>query len=300
MEIVEECGFVQNGNARLLKRTGTDLAAIIVRGRHSMFLGGVAEQMLACAKGMKTPFIVEYIDEADDEFDVMRKLHAEQHAGGFILLGSRLDERSEAVRMLGVPCVFATVDASGRDLGTASSVCIDDRAATRSMMDRLLDGGHRRVAIFGGNPEGDDPFARRYQGALDSLEAHGVAFDPALSYQQARFSLQGAYDCAKAFFTAHPDVTAVLTMSDTMAVGVIRALRDMGLRVPQDVSVTGYDGTQMARYYIPSIATVCQPVEAIAKESVAQLVRMMEGGMPSHVTVDYTLVEGESIAPRRE
>lgn len=300
MEIVEECGFVQNGNARLLKRTGTDFAAIIVRGRYSMFLGGLAERMLAFAQGGKTPFIIEYIDEKDDEFDMMRKLHAEKHAGGFILLGSRLDDRSEAVRMLGVPCVFATVDASGRDFGNASSVCIDDRAATRAMMDRLLDSGHRRVAIFGGNPEGDNPFARRYQGALDSLKAHGIAFDPALSYQQARFSLQGAYDCAKRFFADHPDVTAVLTMSDTMAEGVIRALCDMGLHVPQDVSVTGYDGTEMARYYIPSIATVSQPVEAIARESVELLLEMMEGGEPRHVTVDYAMVEGESIARRHE
>ena len=298
LEIVEECGYVQNDNARSLKRTRAEFAAIIVRGRRSVFLGDVAERMLACAEGLKTPFIVEYIDEEGDEFDAMRKLYTEKGVGGVILLGSRLDERSEAVRALGMPCVFATVDASGRDFQNASSVSIDDRAAACAMMDRLLDAGHRLVAIFGGNPEGDDPMARRYQGALLSLDKHGMAFDPALFYQQVRFSLSGAYECAKHFFEAHRDVTAVLAMSDTIAAGVIRALRDLGLRVPQDVSVAGYDGTEMARYFIPSIATVRQPMDDIARESVALLCQMMEGGEPRHVTVDYVLVEGESIGER--
>ena len=119
MEVVTECGYVQNGNARFLKHARTDFAAIIVRGRRSMFLSDVAEQMLSCAQGMKTPFLVKYIDEADDEFDTLRQLYAEKRAGGFILLGSRLDERSEAIRALGVPCVFATVDASRSGLGNA-------------------------------------------------------------------------------------------------------------------------------------------------------------------------------------
>ena len=297
MEVVTECGYVQNGNARFLKHTRTDFAAIIVRGRRSMFLSDVAEQMLSCAQGMKTPFLIKYIDEADDEFDTLRQLYAEKRAGGFILLGSRLDERSEVVRALGVPCVFATVDASRSGMENASSVCIDDRAATRAMMDHLLESGHRRVAIFGGNRYGDDVFARRYRGAMDSLTAHGMRFDPEESYCCLRFSLDGAYDAARQFFEAHRDVTAVLTMSDTMAAGVIRALADLGLRVPQDVSVTGFDGTQMSRYYIPSITTICQPVEAIARESVTLLCDMLEGGQPRYVTLDYMLMEGESVGP---
>ena len=296
MEIVEECGFVQNGNAQFLKRARMEFAVIIVRGRQNMFLSEVAERMLSAAQGMDKPFLIEYIDEEADEFGTMRKLCAEKRAGGFILLGSRPDERSEAVRALGAPCVFATVDASARAFSTASSVCIDDRAAARALMDRLLDAGHTRIVLFGGNPAGDDPFARRYQGALDSVQARGIEI---AAYQQVRFTLAGAYEGAKHFFEAHRDVTAAMTMSDTIAAGVIRALHDLGRSVPDDVSVTGFDGTQMARYYIPSIMTVRQPVEEIAKESVALLCSMMEGADARNVTLNYTLIEGESIAPKR-
>jgi len=299
LEVVEECGFVQNGNARFLKRDRSEFAVIIVRGRRSAFLSDVAERMLACAQGKKTPFFTEYIDETDDEFDVMRQLYAQKRAGAFVFLGSRLDERCEAVRAIGVPCVFATVDASARDFGSASSVSIDDKAAAGAVIGDLLDKGHRRIAIFGGAPEGDDPIARRYQGAVDCLAERGVAFDPADSFCQVRFSLDGAYESAKAYFASHPEVTAAFAMSDAIAAGVIRALHDLGRAVPQDVSVAGFDGTQMARYFIPSIATVSQPVEDIARESVALLAELMEGGDARHVTVDYKLVDGESISVKK-
>lgn len=299
LDVVETFGFVQNRNARNLKNTKPIFAAIIVRGRRNAFLNDVATQMIECAQGFKTPFLIKYIDEQDDEFDTMRQLYAEKRAGSFILLGSRLDERCEAVRALGVPVVFATVDAANVGLDNASSVCVDDRAATRAMMDRILQQGHTRVAVFGGKRDGEDIFAKRYRGAMDSLKAHGIDYDED-EYVLSRFSLEGGYESAIRFFEKHRDVTAVLTMSDMMAMGVTRALHEMGLRVPEDVSVTGFDGTVMARYYVPSIVSVRQPVEEIARKSVELLCEMLEGGQVRHVKVDYSLVEGESLGTVRK
>lgn len=297
LEVVEECGYVQNGNARFLKQDRSGFAAIIVRGRLSAFLSDVAERMRLYAQecGLKT--ITEYIDEMDDEFDVMRQLHAQKRAGAFVFLGSRLDERCEAVRALGAPCVFATVDASARDFGCASSVSIDDHAAAGAVITGLIQKGHTRIAIFGGNPEGDDPIARRHQGAVDALRAHGVALNTE-DFCQVRFSLEDAYASAKAYFAEHPDVTAAFAMSDTIAAGVIRALHDLGKAVPGDVSVAGFDGTALARYFIPSIATVSQPAEDIAQVSVALLLERMAGEDARHVTIAHTLVDGESVSVR--
>lgn len=299
MDVVNSCGFVQNDNARFLKRSRTGFSAIIVRGRRNMFLSSIAEQMLDFAQRSKTPYLIEYIDEEADEFDALRKLYAERAARGFIILGSRLDERTETIRKLGVPCVFATVDASATGLEIASSVSIDDRAATRAMTEELIALGHRRIAVFGGNPDGNDPFSLRYQGVLDSLTAHCIPFDPAQRYVQTRFTLDGAYDSARRYFIRPRDITAVMCMSDTIATGVIRALADIGLRVPQDISVTGFDGTQMARFYIPSIATVRQPIEHIARESVELLHNMLEGEQAQCIKVGFELIMGESLAPVR-
>ena len=162
-------------------------------------------------------------------------------------------------------------------------------------MNRLLEKGHKHVAVLGGRRDGDDIFAHRYQGVMDSIHAHGIEYNPD-EYVLTRFSMQGAYEATQGIFEKRQDITAVFTMSDAMAIGVVRALRDRGLRVPLDVSVTGFDGTEMAGYYVPSIATVSQPTAEIARESVALLCEMLEGGQPQHVTVDFAMVEGESIA----
>jgi len=295
LAVIEECGFVQNGNARFLKQTKAQVAAIIVRGRRNYFLTDIAEQMLACAQNAKIPFLIKYIDEEADEFDALRQMYTEKHAGGFIMLGANLDKRSRIIEHLNVPCVFATVDASRSGLSNVSSVCIDDRGAAKAMTDRLLDRGHRRIAVFGGSREGDDPFANRYRGVMDSLNAHGVEFDQSL-YVVTRFTQSGAYDCALRYFRESHGATAVFAMSDTVAAGVIRALRDLGKNVPDDISVTGFDGTEMSRYFIPSIATVSQPTDEIARKSVELLCSMLEGESSRYITVGWKLIEGESVS----
>lgn len=297
MDVVNACGFVQNDNARFLKRSYTGFSAIIVRGRRNVFLSEIAEQMLDIAQSNNMPFLIEYIDEEEDEFDTLRKLYAERAARGFIILGSCLDERSEVVRSLSVPCVFATVDAAASGLDNASSVSIDDRAAARAMSQELINLGHRQIAVFGGCLNANDPFVWRYRGVLDTLHAHGIPFDPADAYVQTRFTLDTAYESARRFFSQPRHVTAVMCMSDTIATGVIRALVDIGLRVPEDISVTGFDGTQISRFYIPSIATVRQPTERIARESVDLLQRMLDGEPAQCRTVEFELIMGESLAP---
>jgi LacI family transcriptional regulator len=113
-----------------------------------------------------------------------------------------------------------------------------------------------------------------------------------------RFSLRGAYDTARGFFAMKPDTTAVFAMSDTVAMGVIRALQDIGRRVPEDVSVVGYDGIEMGKYFIPRLTTVAQPINEIARESVAMLMGMLEHGEePRHITVDAELILRESVGP---
>ena len=126
-----------------------------------------------------------------------------------------------------------------------------------------------------------------------------ISYDPD-EYVLSLFSLEGAYESARHFFATHRDVTAVLTMSDMMAIGVIRALWDLGLRVPEDVSVSGFDGVEIGRYVIPSLTTVRQSTEYIARRSIELLCDMMEGGQARHEKAQYELIEGESLAPPRQ
>ncbi len=294
--VMAECHFTGNANARGLKQTDSEIVAIILRGRDNPFLNSLAEAVLQFTHGLDASFLVEYVDEKADEFQTAVRLSHEKRVTGCIFLGGRIDERAHVLQGLDMPIVFATICAREAELPRAGSVFIDDRTMGHAVMQTLLDAGHKNIAIFGGARSGNDGFGLRYKGAMDALEAAGVPFDEE-RYVDTRFSLRGAYDTARAFFAMKPDTTAVFAMSDTVAMGVIRALEDIGRSVPEDVSVVGYDGIEMGKYFIPRLTTVVQPVEAIARESVAMLMAMLEHNEPPrHITVNAELIQRESVA----
>ncbi len=298
--VMVECNFVGNANARSLKQLDGDVAALILRGRSNPFLSGLAETMLQFAREADVSFLMESIDEKDDEFQTALRLMHEKRARGFIFIGSRLDERLEVLRGQDVPMVFATVNAVNAGLPRAASVSIDDRRMGREAMEMLIRAGHTKIAIFGGSRNQGDGLADRYIGAREACEQAGVPFDET-RYVETRFSLEDAYNAARNFFATRSDTTAVFAMSDMVAMGVIRALRDINRRVPEDVSVVGFDGVEMGKYFIPSLSTIVQPQEEIARQSVDVLLDMMEkDGSARHLTVTAAPLLRESIAsPRR-
>ncbi len=296
-KVIAECHFVGNANARGLKQTDGENVAIILRGRENPFLNSLAEAVLLCTQGIDAAFLVEYVDEKADEFQTAVRLHHEKRVTGCIFLGGRIDERAQVLDGLDMPMVFATISAEKANLPRAGSVFIDNREMGRQAMQTLINAGHTKIAIFGGARQSDDGFGQRYQGAMEALEMAGIPFDGE-RYVDTRFSLRGAYDTARGFFAMKPDTTAVFAMSDTVAMGVIRALSDIGRRVPEDVSVVGYDGIEMGKYFLPRLTTVEQPISDIARECVAMLMGMLEKAEePRHVVVPAALIERESVGP---
>ena len=293
--VMEECHFVGNANARGLKQAESDLVAVIIRGRRNPFLNELAEAMLQCAGESRATFVTEYIDEQADEFQQALTLIGERRIAGLLFVGSRIDERCAALSDVNIPMVFATVSTLGTALeNRASSVSIDDERAAREAVEALLERGHERIAVFGGDPEGADSLALRARGAKAALAAHGLPL-PADRYVETRLTLADAHRAALAFFR-HSDADAAFCMSDTVAMGVMRALSDLGRRVPEDVSVLGVDGVDIGEYLTPRLSTIAQPVQELARRSVQVLEDMMERGSPArHVTVDAELVLRESV-----
>ena len=276
-QIIRDCHFVGNTNARGLKQ-GNEVIGVVIRGRSNPFLSSLAEAILERADNVPDNFVTEYIDERADEF------------------GSLIDERVEAIRGLDIPMVFTTVNAETAQLPRASSVAVDDRSMGRLVAEELLSFGHRNIAVFGSNPVAGDSLAMRFQGFCDAFADRGLTYDHTL-YRETRFSFQAGYDVARSFFVERPDVTALFAMSDTVAVGAVRALRDMNRSVPENVSVIGFDGVDIGRFTLPRLTTVEQPVEEIARRSVNLLLDMMEkGAAPRHILVEAAFRRRESVA----
>lgn len=297
--IIRECHFIGNTNARGLKQ-GNEVIAVVIRGRSNPFLSSLAEAILERADNVPDNFLTEYIDEQADEFHTAVCMTRQSHVKGIIFVGSLIDDRVAAIRSLDVPMVFTTVNAENASLTRASSVAVDDRHMGRLVAEELLAHGHRKIAVFGSNPVAGDSLAMRFQGFCDVFEDQGLSYDRTL-YRETRFSYEAGYEAARSFFTERPDATALFAMSDTVAVGAIRALRDIGKSVPEDVSVVGFDGVDIGRYTLPRLTTVEQPVDEIARRSVNLLLDMMEkGAAPRHILVEAFFRKRESVARCRQ
>lgn len=294
-QVIEECHFIGNTNARGLKQDN-EVITLVVRGRSNPFLGSLAESILDQASSMSESLVTEYIDEKADEFLTALHMTQQNRVKGMIFVGSLIDDRVRVLQNIDIPMVFTTVNANKANLPNASSVAIDDRSMGKRVADELLKRGHRNIAVFGSNPVAGDSLSMRFQGFCEAYTEHGLSYDPLL-YRETRFSLQSGYETAIEFFPLHPEVTALFTMSDQVAVGAIRAIRDIGKSVPDDISVFGFDGVDIGKYMLPRLATVEQPVEEIAKRSVKLLIDMINNGIePQHIIVDATVHIRESVS----
>ena len=294
--IIQENHFKGNDHARGLKQ-GSEVIGLVIRGRSNPFLGSLAEAILDLSSMLPIHLMTEYIDERGDEFMTALNMTRQTHVKGLIFVGSLIDERVEAIRGMDLPIVFTTVNAETAPLPRASSVAVDDHALGRAVGEKLLSLGHRRIAVFGANPVAGDSLSHRFDGFCEAFQARGLTFDASL-FRESRFSYEAGYDTALTFFREHPDVTALFAMCDTLAIGAIRALRDLGKSVPEDISIIGFDGIEPDRFTVPRLSTVEQPVREIALRSVELLSSMLqENAPPQHIIVEASLIIRESLAP---
>lgn len=294
-DVVEMYNYTPNNNAKNLKQRNADLVSLIVRGRENMFLNDIAERIIENGNRRGQNFVLDFMDESGGEFGAARHHIAERKVRAIIFLGSNTVGHEGEIAALRVPCVFTTVDTSQLGVPAVSSVSVDNRQSARVAIDHLIDNGHRSIAVFGGIREMNDSIGHRYQGVVQSFAAHGMTFDER-RYVQCSFGMEKAYRTASRFIEQTRDFTAVFAMSDVMAIGIIKALADKGLRVPEDVSVVGFDGIPLSRYTLPTLTTVEQPAHELARHSVDLALRLTENSDDTEsITVLSALREGGSV-----
>ena len=295
MQAVEESGFQLNVNAKQLKQQRATSVLVIVKGTSNELFGQLVESIQSLVAKTHYPLHVDYLDEDGDEVLRAVQLCREKKPLGILFLGGNSKNFLSHFEKIDIPCVLVTNDAAQFSFPNLSSVAADDRQAARDAIDALVTLGHRKIAVIGGDRINSDTSRLRYEGCLLSFREHGIAFDEDLDYAGVRFSYEGGYRAAEKLLRSGRQFTALFAIADVMAIGAIRALQDHGLRVPQDVSVLGYDDLPLASYLVPQLSTVSQPVQQIAQRSVDVLLSCIEGhGSTHHEVVAHKLCLRES------
>lgn len=184
----------------------------------------------------------------------------------------------------------------GTQLGLSPSTYIDNRGAAATMTAHLVGLGHRRIGFIAGDP-GFATSAQRTEGYLDGLRAAGIAVDPTLIRSGNYDFASGAREAA--VLLALPDrPTAIFASSDDMAAGILAVAHRQGVRVPQDLSVAGFDDTALAGYVWPPLTTIRQPTREMAHAAADLLLNDAQND-PERREIAHVLVIRESTGPAR-
>lgn len=296
LKIVEEQGFELNVNAQTLKQQRSNSVLIVVKGTANEMFASLVERLQTLFLKTVHPLIVDFIDEDDNEVRRAVQLCRERKPMGILFLGGNNANFLQDFDKILIPAVVVTNDASGLPFSNLSSVTTDDCRGAASALEYLIRAGHRTIAVLGGDRRLSDTSLHRYDGCVEAFRRGGLVFDEQKMYVTGRYSYEFGYDGMQQILRQMPDVTAVFAMADVIAIGAMRALADCGLRVPEDISVIGYDGLKIGSFYTPKLSTITQSIDQLASSSFELLMACMTAGAPAcHITVPFTLSCKQSV-----
>jgi len=302
MEVIKETGFIPNNSARNLKRVDAKCIAVLIKGITNPFFGPAIQIIEKQAQKKKYALVIQHVDAYGNELEVALHLVKEKRLRGIIFLGGSYQHDPVQIAKLKVPFVFCTIGkVKDTEEKVYSNIAVDDRAESCKMTNYLLDLGHKRIAIITEGTGAESVGQLRLEGYKDALTARGIEIDEKLIYEvkdvEDPYSMESGYALAKKLLDSGVDFTAVFAIADFLAVGACRALHEAGKRIPEDVSVAGYDGLDIGEYYTPQLTTIRQPMEAMAERTALLLLDIIDGkSKHEYISFPAELVERESTA----
>ena len=295
LKAAQESGFALNMNAKQLKQQHSTTILVVVKGSGNELFAEMVEMIQSLVSRTRYQLAVDYMDEDGNEVIRAVQLCREKKPQGLLFLGGNKKNFMADFQRIDVPCVLVTSDASQLPFKNLCSVCCDEDQAVTQTINQLIQMGHRSIAIIGGYLDRSDTARRRFEGCLAAFRENDVPFDPETDYAYSRFSYAGGYGAGQVLASRGKKYTAIFCMADVMAMGAIRALTDSGLRVPEDVSVVGFDGLAIGEFIVPRLSTVSQSVNVLAQRAIELLRDNIEGkGICAHETIPAQIQWKES------
>lgn len=301
MRVIAESNYVPNNSARNLKRSDAKAVAVLVKGIDNMFFNEMVSVLERECREKRYSCILQRVEEEENEVDVALQIAKEKKLRGIVFLGGNFSNPQEKMRQLEVPYVLSTIYMDGVDGEPCASVSVDDFKESYKMTEYLIGLGHRRIAIITARKEDESIGKLRLLGYQKALEDHGIPFDEALvcymDMERDRYSFRSGYRITRELLEKGAEFTAIYATSDTLAIGACRALKEAGIRVPEECSVAGFDGLDAGEFYIPSITTIRQPVEEMAQAAANLLFDMIKKKeKPKRMIFEGELLVRESTA----
>ena len=286
LEAAARLGYRGNRVAQALRQGGLPIIGFVPGDIQNPFFARVAHDIDVAARGSKHNLLIASSEEQERALlDNLRALNVR----GMIVAPASANDNLHLARLVreGTPIVL--IDRVLDDL-PCDSVAVDNEGGAREAVEHLIANGHRRIALIH-----DDPrifTARdRQAGYVKALQAHGLPVDQRLIAVSSS-TVQHAIDATIRLFSQPARPTARFTVDSVMTTGALLALRSIGLTIPRDVSLIGFDDFDLATFTDPQITVVAQPVGKIGPVAVKMLLERIRGlsEPPRHVRFQTRLI----------
>lgn len=279
LDAIKALNYQPDAIARSLKTKATHNIGVILNDITNPFYSELFRGLETEAKNSE--YSIVFLDlflQGDDWIDPVLSFYRSK-VDGIIFVGSTVTEEIlEACNNYDLPFVYASaaLDIPQSSVDTVYSVDINNESAAYDATKTLLDLGHKEIALILGSEDDKNSTYYRKKGFEKAMSENGVFINEDwVLYGQ--FTFESGYDAMKKILSGNHYPTAVFAISDLMAIGAAKAIFEAGLKIPDDISVMGFDGIQNSIYFYPEISTVKQPRYEMGLLATRKLVQLIQG-----------------------
>ncbi len=295
LSAVDRLGYTPNFAARVMaaKRSWT-IGAIIPTMENAIFARGLQAFQEELHQRGYTLLVSSSAYDPDLEAEQIRTLVA-RGADGVLLIGhDRSPKIYKDLARRNIPVMIAWSFLAEAQI---ASVGFDNRAAMAELVKRVIGLGHQRIGVISGVTAGNDRARLRVEGIRDAVRHSGLS-PSNLTILETPYQIENGAEAFSRLMSKNTRPTAILCGNDVLAVGALHRAREMGLKVPKDVSVTGFDDIELAHVATPALTTVHVPHREMGRRAAVALVDMLESRTPgTGIRLATHIVERQSLGP---
>lgn len=296
LEIMEQYNYIPNNSARNLKRNTSNNIGVLVKGIHNPFFSKMIKSIEEEIDKEGYSMILHYNESNNNDIDAAVELIKEKKLKGLICLGGDFEDldKQEIVN-LKTPIVLAStyiIEKANKAL--FSSVIIENEKAAYKAVDYIASLGHKKIGIITTGEEDRTIGKLRFEGYKKALKGNNIEYNEKF-VEIGEYTFESGFDAMNKLLKKQLGITAVFATTDIMAIGASKAILSNGLKIPEDISVVGFDGIDYSMYFHPSITTIVQPVEEMGKKSIDLLFDLLKNkSNHQHIILETELQERES------
>ena len=284
-EIIAEHDYEPDPQARGLAFRRSFLVGMIYDNPNPQYVVNMQQGVLDALSGTGFELVIRPCNRSDPNlFDGIRAFVELQKLSGVVLPPSVSEDEGVVSVLKALDCPYVRIASISLDVPDAT-VVTHDRLGGEAAARLLAELGHKRIAHISGPSTFRSSFERR-AGFLDGLRAFGLELDLALSMEGA-YTYESGYDCGLALLRGASRPTAIFTGNDEMATGVYRAAQELGITIPKDLSVVGFDDAPVASRVWPALTSVRLPIQEMGRQAAQRLIDLQRNGDEKHAPIEF-------------